>query len=61
MTLGLLEVKKKKALDVDINIAYATILKHLRKLSNKELDALSFLIDVEIRERNFLGEVKCIG
>lgn len=54
-------MKKKKVVDVDITIAYATILKHLRKLTNSELDALSFLVDVEIKERgvewnNFMEE-----
>jgi hypothetical protein len=56
-------VKKKKIVDVNITVAYATILKHLRKLTDSELDALSFLVDVEIKERgvdwgSFLGEKK---
>lgn len=43
---------KKKNKDVDISVAYATILKHMRLLTDTELDALSFLVDVEIKERN---------
>ena len=45
-------MKKKKSVDMDVSVAYATVLKHLRKLTDSELDALSFLVDVEIKERN---------
>ena len=45
-------MKKKKSVDMDVSVAYATVLKHLRTLTDSELDALSFLVDVEIKERN---------
>jgi hypothetical protein len=45
-------MKKKKIVEMDVSVAYATVLKHLRTLTDSELDALSFLVDVEIKERN---------
>lgn len=45
-------MKRKKSADMDITVAYAMCLKHLRKLTDAELAALSFLVDVELKERH---------